>query len=86
MSDLMGVPVEGMRQTPPLEFDPDLGLDVDVLEELQDVWISNDVLEIDEPLPLDELTDRSVVEAVVGSGDAGGGEGGGGEGGDGGGG
>jgi NitT/TauT family transport system substrate-binding protein len=88
LSELMGVPVEGMRQTPPLVFDPDLGLDVDVLDQLQDVWIENDVLELEEPLPLDRLTDRSVVEAVVGGGGGGGsgGEGGGAEGGEGGGG
>jgi NitT/TauT family transport system substrate-binding protein len=66
MSEAFGVPVEGMRQTPPLEFDPDLGLDVEVLERIQTMWIDNDVLEFDEPLPLDRLTDRSVVERVVG--------------------
>jgi NitT/TauT family transport system substrate-binding protein len=67
MAEQFGVPVEGIRQTPSLVFDPDLGLDFDVLEELQEVWIANDVVEYDEPLPLDRLTDRSVVEAVIGS-------------------
>lgn len=67
MAEAFGVPVEGISQTPPLVFDPDLGLDVDQIEELQDLWIANDVLEYDEPIPLDRLVDRSPAEAVVGT-------------------
>lgn len=67
MSEAFGVPAEGIRQTPPLIFDPELGLDLDVIEDLQDVWIENEVVEYDEPIPLDELVDRRPAEAVVGS-------------------
>lgn len=66
LSEAFGTPVESMRQTPPLVFDPDLGLDVEVLERIQEMWIDNEVLQFDEPLPLDRLVDRSVVESVVG--------------------
>jgi NitT/TauT family transport system substrate-binding protein len=68
LSEAFGVPVEAMRQTPPLVFDPDMGLDVELLERIQNVWIDNDVLEFDEPLPSDQLVDRSVVERVLGGG------------------
>jgi ABC-type nitrate/sulfonate/bicarbonate transport system substrate-binding protein len=67
MSEAFGVPAEGIRQTPPLIFDSELGLDLDVIEELQDVWIENEVVEYDEPIPLDQLVDRRPAEAVVGS-------------------
>lgn len=67
MSEAFGVPVEGIRQTPPLIFDPELGLDLDVIEDLQNVWIENGVVDYDEPIPLDELVDRGPAEAVVGS-------------------
>lgn len=68
MSDLYGLPVEALRQTTPLVFDPALRLDVAAIEQLQDLWIEQGVLELDAPVPIDRLTDPSVVERAIGQG------------------
>jgi NitT/TauT family transport system substrate-binding protein len=66
LSEALETPADTITQTPPLEFDPELGFDSETVERMQTMWIENDVLEYDEPIPVDELVDRAPVEAALG--------------------
>jgi NitT/TauT family transport system substrate-binding protein len=62
--EVLGVPEESILATPSLVFDPEMMFDSELLEEIQQVWIDNGVLELDAPMPRDEVVDSSVVEEV----------------------
>jgi NitT/TauT family transport system substrate-binding protein len=69
LSEVLGTPIDVLASSPSLRFDPDLGLEVDVLEESQAVWVeAGGILEYDEPRPLDAVADTSLVEAVLAGG------------------
>jgi NitT/TauT family transport system substrate-binding protein len=64
LADGMGTDVETLRAQPSLLFDPDMGIDGESVEALQEAWIEVDVLEYDEPVPAEELIDATVVDDV----------------------
>lgn len=66
MSEVFAIPVDSLRQTEPLVFDPDLGLDVKAIDALQSLWIDVGVLDLDQPVSIDRLTDHSIVDQALG--------------------
>jgi NitT/TauT family transport system substrate-binding protein len=67
LAEALGSPVEALTAGPSLVFDPDMGIDTDMIEELQEVWIEiGDVLSYDTPLPPADVVDTSPVDAALG--------------------
>lgn len=67
LADVLQQPETSIAAAPSLVFDPDMGFDLVLLDEVQDVWIAvGGVLEFDEPLPHDQVVDTAVVERVLG--------------------
>lgn len=66
LADWTQQPVETIRQYPPgYIFGTELEFKTDVLEQLQDLWISvGGILDVTEPMPDDELVDTSIIDAV----------------------
>lgn len=67
LSEVLETDEEVITSSPPLRFDPDMGIDTEVLTETQEVWIEvGDILEYDEPLPAEDVVDTSAVDELVG--------------------
>jgi ABC-type nitrate/sulfonate/bicarbonate transport system substrate-binding protein len=66
LAEVLGQPADSIAAAPPLRFDPDLGFERDVLEEVQQAWLdAGGVLEYSDPLPVDELVDTSIVDELL---------------------
>jgi NitT/TauT family transport system substrate-binding protein len=66
LSQILETDADVITSSPSLRFDPDLGLETDILTESQEVWIgAGDILEFDEPLPIDDVADTSIVEELL---------------------
>jgi NitT/TauT family transport system substrate-binding protein len=64
--ETLEVPEEVVIATPSLVFDPDMGFDSAMVEDIQQVWLdAGDVLEYSDPIPADEVVDTSVVDEVL---------------------
>jgi NitT/TauT family transport system substrate-binding protein len=67
LSEVFETEEDVLSSSPSLRFDPEMGLDADLLTEVQEVWIeAGDILDYDEPLPAGEVVDTSVVHELVG--------------------
>jgi NitT/TauT family transport system substrate-binding protein len=67
LSEVLDTEEDVLASSPSLRFDPDMGLETDLLTDVQEVWIeAGDILDYDEPLPLDDVVDTSVVDELVG--------------------
>jgi NitT/TauT family transport system substrate-binding protein len=67
LSDVLETDEDVITSSPSLRFDPDMALETDVLTETQQVWIdAGDILDYDEPLPVEDVVDTSVVDELVG--------------------
>jgi NitT/TauT family transport system substrate-binding protein len=58
-------PIDTLKGMDPYEFDPDLGLDLDTLQDMQRVFISEGVQQTPEPIPPSTFTDQSFLAAAV---------------------
>lgn len=68
LAEIIGVDAETITATPPLVFVPEMRIDPDAAERVQQEWFDLGLLEYDEPLAVDEFVDQSPVEAVLGRG------------------
>jgi NitT/TauT family transport system substrate-binding protein len=59
------VPIDTLKAMDPYEFDPDLGLDVQTLQDMQQVFIAEGVEQAKEPLPPASYVDDSFLKAAV---------------------
>lgn len=66
LAELGGVPEEAITGAEELRFD--LEISEGLIEDMQKTWLTQDVLEVDEPLSDDQVVDRSFVESVQGDG------------------
>lgn len=68
LAEVLDQPAESIASAPPLVFDPDMGFDAALLQEVQEVWLDvGGVLAFEEPLPVDQVVDVSVIERVTSS-------------------
>jgi NitT/TauT family transport system substrate-binding protein len=67
LAEVLQQPEASIASAPSLVFDPDMTFDVELLEEVQDVWIGvGGVLEFDEPLPASQVVDDAVIQRILG--------------------
>lgn len=65
LSEALETPVDVLSAAPSLDFDPDLPLDVDTLDQAQDMWLAlGDTLDYTEPLAIDQVADTSIIEEL----------------------
>jgi NitT/TauT family transport system substrate-binding protein len=63
IADIMEVEPEIVAQSPSLGYDPELPLDTDVAEGLQDIWLEiGTILDYTEPLDIDDIVYRDPIE------------------------
>lgn len=67
LAEVTGSPAEAIASSPSLVFNPDLPLNGQMMEDIQVMWLESapDTLNFDEPLPIERITERSVVEAIL---------------------
>jgi NitT/TauT family transport system substrate-binding protein len=58
-------PIDTLKAMDPYEFDPDLGLDVQTLQDMQQVFIAEGVEQAKEPIPPASYVDDSFLKAAV---------------------
>ncbi len=70
LAEVTGTPGDAIASAPPLVFSPDMPLNSDMVNDIQEMWIefAPDTLAFDEPLPLDRLVDRSIIDRVLSGG------------------
>jgi NitT/TauT family transport system substrate-binding protein len=58
-------PVETLKRMDPYEFDPDLGLDLQTLQDMQQVFITLGVEQAQSPIPTSSYADDSLLKAAA---------------------
>lgn len=67
IAKIMQVEPAVVAGSPSLIYDPTLPLDVEVAEELQNIWLEiGDIFDFTEPIPIDKIVDRSVIDNLFG--------------------
>ncbi len=67
LAEVTGTPGDAIASAPELVFSPDMPINADMIEDIQQMWIdfAPDTLSFDEPLPLEQIVDRSIIERVL---------------------
>jgi NitT/TauT family transport system substrate-binding protein len=67
LAEVTGSPADAIASSPSLVFNPDLPLNGQMMEDIQTMWLESapDTLNYDTPIPVDEITDRSIIEAIL---------------------
>jgi NitT/TauT family transport system substrate-binding protein len=58
-------PVETLKSMDPYEFDPELGLDSQTLQDMQQVFIAEGVMQVAQPIALSMFVDEAPLKAAV---------------------
>lgn len=69
LAEVTGSPADALAKAPSVVFNPNLALNGQMMQDIQEMWIqySPDTLSYKTPIPLDKLTDRQLVEKVLNS-------------------
>lgn len=70
LAEVTASPADSIASAPPLVFNPDMPLNGTMISDIQEMWIqySPDTLAFTTPIPIDKLTDRSLIEKVLSGG------------------
>jgi NitT/TauT family transport system substrate-binding protein len=67
IAESIDAPIEDVRATEELVFDPTLAFDPAWVDQVQEAWLEiGDILAYDEPIPTDEWVDTSLIEPLAG--------------------
>lgn len=70
LAEVTSSPADSIASAPPLVFNPNFPINGTMIEDIQEMWIqySPDTLAFDTPIPLEKLTDRTLIEKVLAGG------------------
>ncbi len=66
VADILGAPLDNLKQKPPLFFPPDMIPDKSLIPVLQEAWLAADLLTYDSALPADRVIDTGILDKALG--------------------